>query len=101
LDTKFAYSERGDYNGDEVAWLYAAARSNNAYGANLRWASDNELLVEYLRARKEKLEKSIIYVAGRDVRIALLRTSRRSQLGEGFASCRACGACMARGGGGR
>ena len=73
--TSFGYEVRvlgkDDYNGDEVAWLYGAARSNNAYGANLRWASDNELLVEYLRAREERLEKSIVHVAGRDVRIAL------------------------------
>jgi hypothetical protein len=73
--TSFGYEVRvlgkDSYRGEEVAWLYGAARSNSAAGANLRWAKDNELLVEYLRAREERLEKSIVHVAGRDVRIAL------------------------------
>jgi hypothetical protein len=73
--TSFGYEVRvlgkGGDRGDEVAWLYGAARSNNASGANVRWASDTELLVEYLQAREERLEKNIVHVGGRDVRIVL------------------------------
>jgi hypothetical protein len=73
--TSFGYEVRvlgrGGDRGDEVAWLYGAARSNNASGANVRWASDTELLVEYLQAREARLEKNIVHVGGRDVRIAL------------------------------
>ena len=64
---------KSDHRGDEVAWLYGAVRNDNAYGVNLRWASDRELVIEYLRASEERLERGIVQVAGRDVRISLRR----------------------------
>jgi hypothetical protein len=73
--TSFGYEvhlrTRGKDDGQEVARLYGAIRNANAYGANLRWASDNELVVEYLEARDEKLERSTVNVAGRDIRVVL------------------------------
>jgi hypothetical protein len=35
----------------QVAWLYGAGRNEDAYGANLKWTNDHELVIEYLKAR--------------------------------------------------
>ena len=53
--TSFGYEVRVartgfNLGGTEVANLYAATRNVSAYGANLRWASDKELRIEYLMA---------------------------------------------------
>ena len=73
--TAFGYEVRvlgkGGYRGDDVAWLYGAARNDSASGVNLRWAGDNELVVEYLRALEERLKMSTVHVAGRDVQVVL------------------------------
>jgi hypothetical protein len=73
--TAFGYEvrviEKGGYRATEVAWLYGAARSDSASGVNLRWASDTELLIEYRKSDRERLEMSTLRVAGRDVRIGL------------------------------
>jgi hypothetical protein len=63
--------KKADSRGNKVAWLYAATRNENACGVNLRWASNTDLLVEYLQARDERLEKSIVHVADRDVHVGL------------------------------
>ena len=73
--TSFGYEvqvlEKGKKAGDQVAKLYGAMRNDHAYGANLRWASDTELIVEFLEARDQTLEKGIVRVAGRDVNVVL------------------------------
>lgn len=56
----------------ETAFLYAAARSEQAYGANLRWASPESLTVEYLSARSVVLKQSQISVAGRAIIVQLV-----------------------------
>lgn len=71
--TSFGYEihvvEKGKSYREAVATLYGALRNDNAYGANLRWRTDSELMVEYQQARAEALEKSTVRVAGRDIRI--------------------------------
>jgi hypothetical protein len=37
--------------GTNVAGLYAAVRSDSAYGVNLRWPSNDSLRIEFLRAQ--------------------------------------------------
>jgi hypothetical protein len=37
--------------GTDVAGLYAAVRSDSAYGVNLRWPSNDSLRIEFLRAQ--------------------------------------------------
>jgi hypothetical protein len=55
--TSFGYEvhvvEKGRPAGHRVAWLYGAGRNAQAYGANLKWAGENELMIEYLEARDQ------------------------------------------------
>ena len=73
--TSFGYEVRVlEKNGDggfEVATLYGALRSENAYGVNLKWGSNTELLIEYLRAKDARLKISTVRSAGRDIRVSL------------------------------
>jgi len=57
--------------GTRVASLYAAMRNENAYGANLRWADANTLVVEYLQARSAELTRRHLRIGGRRVRTIL------------------------------
>lgn len=72
--TSFGYevlvTEKGNTRGNQVASLYGAVRSQRAYGVNLKWASNTQLLVEYQTARRETLDRAIVHVAGRDIRTA-------------------------------
>ena len=54
-----------------LARLYGAVRNENAYGANLKWISDNELVVEYLEARDQTLGRASVSVAGRAIKVSL------------------------------
>ena len=54
-----------------VVGLYAAVRSDSAYGVNLRWASANELGVEYLSAQQTVVHDSIFTVGQQPLRITL------------------------------
>jgi hypothetical protein len=73
--TAFGYEihivERGKSYGEAAATLHGAVRNENAYGANLRWLTDSDLLVEYQRAHAQVIEKTSVRVAGRDIRIVL------------------------------
>jgi hypothetical protein len=58
--TSFGYEVRIARTGlnlgsSKVASLYGAVRSENAYGVNLRWASNNILHIEYLDAQSAHL----------------------------------------------
>ena len=55
----------------QVAWLYGAVRNENAYGANLKWADDHELVIEYLDAREQRLERASVSVGGRTIKVSL------------------------------
>jgi len=73
--TSFGYEihvvEKGKSYGEAVATLYGAFRNENAYGANLRWLTESDLLVEYQRASAQAIAKSDVRVAGRDIHILL------------------------------
>ncbi|HEX6976061.1 MAG TPA: hypothetical protein VF147_16755 [Vicinamibacterales bacterium] len=73
--TSFGYEvhvvPKGQRADDEVAFLYGAVRNEHAYGVNLRWVTDSELVIEYLSARGESLQQDRIRVAGRTIKIAL------------------------------
>jgi hypothetical protein len=75
--TSFGYEihvvEKGRREGEQVAWLYGALRSANAYGANLKWIGDNELVIQYLEARQDTLERAAVNVAGRTIKVSLRR----------------------------
>ena len=58
--------------GTEVASLYGAARSEQAYGVNLKWRSPHELAVEYLRAYQERLVQAQATVAAEVVHTTLV-----------------------------
>ena len=54
-----------------VASLYGAQRSEQAFGANLRWRSDGELAVEFMSATSADLLNASASVGGVTVRTAL------------------------------
>jgi hypothetical protein len=56
---------------DQVAWLYGAVRNKNAYGVNLKWTDDHELVIEYLDAREQGLERATVGVEGRAIKVSL------------------------------
>jgi len=58
-------------SGAPSAFLYGAVRNQHAYGANLRWANDSSLVIEYLTAKSKKINKSVLSVGGQSVQIAL------------------------------
>src|SRR5690349_14705648 len=49
--TSFGYEvhvvAKGRPPSEQVAWLYRAGRNETAYGANLKWTDDHELVIEY------------------------------------------------------
>jgi hypothetical protein len=59
------------YGSRAVAVLVGAARSEQAYGVNLRWISDQALSVEYFEAKTAKVAESSVQVGGRDIWVAL------------------------------
>ena len=65
--TSFGYEvhvvPKGRPASDQVAGLYGAGRNENAYGANLKWADDHELVIEYLAAREQQLERASVSVS--------------------------------------
>jgi len=62
---------RGSRNGDEVATLEGAIRSEQAWGVNLRWLDAERLSVEYLRAEHSRLLKQGVDVGGHRVSVSL------------------------------
>ena len=71
--TDFAY--RVDVSRDwpvrwsqDVAYYYGAGRSECAYGVNVAWAGNNDLIISYLDAQSADIIPSV-RVAGRTVRI--------------------------------
>src|SRR3989442_502958 len=55
----------------EVAHLYAATRSQKAYGVNLKWEAADRLVVEYFTATAAQLLKPTVSIAGDQVVISL------------------------------
>jgi len=73
--TSFGYEvyvvAKGRPPNDQVAWLYGAGRNENVYGANLKWTDDHELVIEYLEARDQRLERASVSVEGRVIKVSL------------------------------
>jgi hypothetical protein len=61
-----AAPERG-----EVARLIAATRNDQAWGANLRWAGQEQLLVEYRDARDVQQAKDAVILGIDSIRVTL------------------------------
>ena len=57
--------------GTEVASLYGAVRSKQAYGANLVWRAPGKLSVQYLGAEAETVRRATLEVAGEVVTTSL------------------------------
>lgn len=53
--------------GSEIASLYGAVRSDQAYGVNLKWEGSNRLVIEYLKHRGAELKKPISTIDGEQV----------------------------------
>ena len=54
-----------------VARLYAAVRSDSAYGVNVRWLKADELRIQYLSADNASLKDSVVAVGSHRVRVSL------------------------------
>ena len=61
--------ERVNENSEEskVATFYGAVRSESAYGVNLKWHSQNELVIEFLNAKTESVLKPKINIENTEV----------------------------------
>lgn len=57
---------------DKVAYLYAAGRSEHAYGVNLKWQGSETLRIEFLKARRRLYLCHQAQVAGNSIRILLV-----------------------------
>jgi hypothetical protein len=57
--------------GEHVAYLYGAVRSEVAYGVSLRWAGLTSLDIAYLRAREAQLKEASFRLAGRTWNVKL------------------------------
>jgi len=54
-----------------VADLYGAGRSHQASGANLRWEGSRQLIIEYLTARQEHLDRRLAVVGSDTISVSL------------------------------
>ena len=61
----------GTWRGKEVADLYGAVRSENAYGVNLTWTSNDELAIEFLKARQQELMKPTVDLVSKRIKVTL------------------------------
>jgi hypothetical protein len=62
---------KGRRDGEEVATLDSALRSEQAYGVNLKWLDADKLSVEYLRAQHSILLRKAVDIAGQNVKVSL------------------------------
>ena len=58
-------------DGEEVAYLYGATRSEYSSGVNLKWVDADRLSIEYLRAKRVTLKKHAVRVASQNVQVSL------------------------------
>ena len=57
--------------GIHIASLYAARRSQNAYGVNLKWDGPGELSIEYLEASAAEILQGLARIEGEQVQVRL------------------------------
>ena len=62
---------KGTRNGEEVATLDGAVRSEQAWGVNLKWLNADNLSVEYLRANHSTLLEQAVDIAGHTVKVSM------------------------------
>lgn len=58
-------------SGIHIASLYAARRSQTAFGANLKWNGAEELAIEYLEASAAEILEELARIEGEQVQIKL------------------------------
>ena len=62
---------KGSRDGERVATLDGATRSEQAWGVNLKWLDANTLSVEYLKADEVTLEKPTLKIAADNIKTSL------------------------------
>jgi hypothetical protein len=55
----------------DVASLYGAVRSDQAYGVNLKWSDPSNLNLEYLEARDQEVLMPTVSIAGQEIHVTL------------------------------
>jgi hypothetical protein len=55
----------------KVATLYGAIRNQQAYGVNLRWLSNSELGIQYLKAKQARIVNSSPAIGAKELQIIL------------------------------
>jgi hypothetical protein len=58
-------------SGAEAAYLYAAVRSEQAYGVNLKWEEEHSLAIEYLEAQSASLKLQKVIIGNEEVSLSL------------------------------
>ena len=58
-------------SGIHIASLYAARRSQSAYGVNLKWNGAEELAIEYLEANAAEVLQELARIEGEQVQVKL------------------------------
>jgi hypothetical protein len=73
--TSFGYEielrQKGQKKGIEIAQLNGAVRNENAYGVNLKWNGNEELDVEYFKAKWHSKFPSTANVDGKDIHVVV------------------------------
>jgi hypothetical protein len=54
-----------------VAIVYGAWRNERAYGVDLRWAANDKLVIQYMDARWQEVERPSVEIEGRTVSVVL------------------------------
>ncbi len=71
--TSFGYEviigRKGSREGAKIAKLYGAVRNSQAYGVDIRWNSNNELVIEYLNVKSPPEIQEAIDVDGRHIHV--------------------------------
>jgi hypothetical protein len=56
---------------DSIASLYGAARSEQAYGVNVRWIDSTNLAIDFLSAERSSIRRPISHLNGRSIKVVL------------------------------
>ncbi len=73
--TSFGYeiilAPKGRRTGTQVGKLYGAVRNGHAYGLNMKWSSNEEIVIEYLSTEQSPIIQKEVVFEGHHIRIVV------------------------------
>ena len=72
--TSFGYEvelRQNAHRGTKVASFYGAFRNENAYGVEMKWNGDDELDIEYLKAKAPPSIQSFAEIGGKNIYVVM------------------------------